>query len=332
MSPHVTTGTIFLGLDIGKSEHAFALVDGSADVLEHGKIRTDKRSRTAFVSRVLKTYPDLLVGAEATGMYHESIARAFLDAGMAIRIVNPQLTTTKAIRSSMRSVKTDASDAVGIAQKLREKRGNIGYVFSWDSERRTLQALGRSYAHLLWLRQSVKGHAEVYAERGTAHPAGLNASFLEPEIARMKKELILEAQRVFPNDFKIMVDIKGIGDETAARFLAETMGMERFKSGHALAAFAGLDPRVKESGTSVHGKGSMTKTGSVILRQLLGWSGMNIVRNNPVFRKRFEYDVARGKPRGVAYGSIARRLAVILYACLSQKVAFDPALVGSDLS
>jgi hypothetical protein len=66
-----------------------------------------------------------------------------------------------------------------------------------------------------------------------------------------------------------------------------------------------------------------------ILRNLLGWTGVNIVQYNEVFQKRFEYDVARGKPKGVAHGSIARRLAVILYTCLAKKVAFDPALVGA---
>jgi transposase len=329
MSPHVTSSTIFIGLDIGKSEHAFAAVDVSGEVLEQGKLRTDKRSLRSFVSRTRTKFPNLIVAAEATSFYHESIAKAFLEAGLAIQIVNPQLTTTKALRTSVRSVKTDATDAVGIAQKVREKRGRIGYAFTWDTDRRTLQALGRSYDHLLWQRQSLRAHISVYAERGLRPEYAPRIDVLASEIERVKGILVVEAQRIFPAEFQIMRDIKGIGEETAARFLAETMGMERFTDGHALAAFAGLDPRVKESGTSVRGRGSMTKTGSPILRQLLGWTGVNIVRFNPVFRRRFEYDVARGKPRGVAYGSVARRLAVVLYTCLSRRIPFDPTLVGA---
>ena len=328
MSHLVTESTQFLGFDIGKSEHAYAFVNVNGEVIDRGKLKTDKRSLKSFVSKTLKTHPDLVIGVEATGCYHESIARAFLDRGLAVLVLNPQLTTTKAMRSSVRSVKTDAADAVGIAQKLREKRGSIGHIFSWDVDRRTVQALGRSYDHLLWHRQSLKAHVAMFAERGLANEYAPDPDALGPEIARLRCDLISEARRVYPTEFEIMVAIPGIADETAARFLAETMGIERFKSGHALAAFAGLDPRVKESGTSVRGKGSMTKTGSSILRNLLGWTGMNIVQFNASFRKRFEYDLERGKPRGVAYGSIARRLTVILYACLSRKVPFDPALVG----
>mgnify|MGYP001592813037 CR=1 FL=1 len=329
MSPQVTTNTVFLGLDIGKSIHAYAAVDAVGDVVDHGKVRTDKRSLRSFVAKTRKAYQDVVIGVEATSFYHESVARAFLEAGIVVRVVNPQLTTTKAIRSSVRSVKTDASDAVGIAQKLREKRGRIGYDFCWDAERRALQALGRSYAHLLWQRQSLKAHVSVYAERGLRREYAPRVAALEPEIKRVGSLLISEAERIYPAEFRIMLAIRGIAEETAARFLAETMGTERFRNGHALAGFAGLDPRVKESGTSIRGKGSMTKTGSPILRQILGWTGMNIVRLNPSFKRRFEYDVARGKPRGVAYGSIARRLAVVLHTCLSQKVPFDPSLVGA---
>lgn len=331
MSPHVTPNTVFLGLDIGKSVHAFAVVDASGEVLEQGKLRTDKRTLRSFTGKIRRLYPDVIIGAEATSFYHESIGKAFLERALAVRVVNPLLTTTKATRDSVRSVKTDAADAVGIAQKLREKRGRIGHPFSWDAERRALQSLGRSYDHLLWQRQSLKAHVSVYAERGLRLQYAPRVATFEPEIKRLRGLLVSEAERIFPDEFRIMVGIKGIAEDTTARFLAETMGTERFLSGHALAAFAGLDPRVKESGTSVRGRGSMTKTGSPILRNLLGWGAVNIVQHNPAFRQRFEYDLSRGKPRGVAYGSIARRLAVVLYRCLSERVAFDPAKVGGLL-
>lgn len=330
MSLPVTNSTRFLGLDIGKSEHAYAIVDLCGEVVARGTTKTDKKSLASFVSKTRRAHKQLIVGAEATGHYHESVARAFLAAGIQIQVVNPQLTTTKAIRSSVRSVKTDASDAIGIAQKLREKRGAIGYPFTWDAERRALQALGRSYNHLQWQRQSLRMHLKVYSERGLDHAYAPRTDVLETEIARVRGILIAEASRVFPREFAIMIGIRGIGEETAAKFLAETMGMDRFRDGHALAAFAGLDPRVKQSGTSIRGKGHITKTGSPILRNILGWTGKCLVMWNEPFRKRFAYDVERGKPLGVAYGSIARRLAVILHACLTRQVEFDPALVGAS--
>ncbi len=329
MSHSVTESTIFLGFDIGKSEHAFAFVNAVGEVVHRGKLKTDKRSLKSFVSKAQKTHSDLVVGVEATGIYHERLARTFLDAGITVQVLNPQLTTTKAIRSSVRLVKSDAADAMGIAQKLREKRGDIGHPFSWNHERRALQALGRSYDHLLWHRQSLRAHVGMYKERGFAETFAPNPESLEPEISRLRRDLIAEARRVYPVEFEILVAVPGIADETAARMLAETMGIERFRNAHAFAAFVGVDPRVKESGTSVRGKTSMTKNGSPILRYLFGWTGRNVAQWSAPFRQRLDYDIGRGKPAGVAYGSIARRLAVVLYTCLVNKTPFDPSLVGA---
>ena len=328
MSSSFALVDVFVGLDIGKSNHAYAVVGANGEFIERGLAKTDRRSLSALVAKLLKVYPRMIVGAEATSYYHEAIARMFLERGVTIRVINPQLTTTKIMRSSMRSVKTDASDAEGIAQKLREKQGRIGHPFTWDPERRALQDIGRSFAHLLELRQSLKGRVDAALERGLATAYAIDISCLDAEILRAKQHLIQEAHRVFPEEMAIMCAIRGMGEDTSARFLAETMGMERFSDGHALAAFAGLDPRVRQSGTSVHGKGAITKTGSPLLRRTLCWGGRNLVMWNTAFRERFERDVARGKPRGVAYGSIARRLAVVLYVCLTKRIAFDPDQFG----
>ncbi len=331
MSHTVNEKTQFIGFDIGKSEHAYALVDIFGNVLARGKTRTDKRTLKSLVSKTKKAHPDLVVGIEATGHCHEGIARAFHDAGVTVRVLNPQLTTTKALRSSVRLVKSDAADAEGIARKLCEKRGAIGQVFTWNEERRALQALGRSYDHLLWHRQSLRAHVAMHEERGLRVRYSPEAGILDPEIARLRSHLIQEARRIFPAEFGIMIGVPGIADETAARILAETMGLDRFHSAHAFAAFMGVDPRVKESGTSVRGKTSMTKNGSSLLRFVFGWSARNVSVWCEPFRKRLDYDISRGKPAGVAYGSIARRLAVILHTCVVNRVPFDPALVGAPM-
>lgn len=318
-----------MALDIGKSEHAFAVVDPDGRAIERDTVQTNQRSLGAFARRITKRYPGAAVAVEATSSYHEAVALAFLRLGITVRVVNPVLTATKAISDSVRRVKTDASDALGIARKLCEKHGELGYPFSWNEQERALQALGRSFAHLRRLRQSLRAHARSYADRPWSAACAPSETVLDGEIDRLATQLAEQAKTVFPEEMTILTAIRGLGEATAARLLAETMGVTRFTSGRAFAAFAGLDPRVKESGTSVRGRRSMTKSGSPILRDILGWAGKSLVRWNPAFSQRFRYDVERGKPAGVAYGIAARRLAVILHSCLSRKQAFDPARVGT---
>ncbi|MFC1787863.1 transposase, partial [Patescibacteria group bacterium] len=132
---------VYLGVDIGKSEHAWTLIDASGSLLEEGTVLNKADRLVKFAKRISKDHPVLLMGCEATGSYYENIAIAFNKLGVVVRVINPALTSTKALRSSMRMTKTDKQDARGIARKLQEKKGDIGTVFSWNPEERRLQAM-----------------------------------------------------------------------------------------------------------------------------------------------------------------------------------------------
>jgi len=56
--------------------------------------------------------------------------------------------------------------------------------------------------------------------------------------------------------------IPEVGPITAVSFIAEIVDIGRFEEAKKLVAFVGLDSRVHQSGTSVHGKGYISKRGS----------------------------------------------------------------------
>ena len=70
-------------------------------------------------------------------------------------------------------------------------------------------------------------------------------------------------------DFSIIKSIPGIGDNLAARIIAELGDMTRFKKKNELVAFAGLDPRISESGKNDGDHMHITKKGNKRLRCLL---------------------------------------------------------------
>lgn len=70
-------------------------------------------------------------------------------------------------------------------------------------------------------------------------------------------------------DFSIIKSIPGIGDNLAARIIAELGDMTRFKKKNELVAFAGLDPRISESGQNDGDHMHITKKGNKRLRCLL---------------------------------------------------------------
>lgn len=93
----------------------------------------------------------------------------------------------------------------------------------------------------------------------------LNEDMAEAE--RTISEMIKLAQEL--PDFSIIKSIPGIGDNLAARIIAELGDMTRFKKKNELVAFAGLDPRISESGQDDGDHMHITKKGNKRLRCLL---------------------------------------------------------------
>lgn len=93
----------------------------------------------------------------------------------------------------------------------------------------------------------------------------LNEDMAEAE--RTIGEMIKLAQEL--PDFSIIKSIPGIEDNLAARIIAELGDMTRFKKKNELVAFAGLDPRISESGQNDGNHMHITKKGNKRLRCLL---------------------------------------------------------------
>ena len=87
------------------------------------------------------------------------------------------------------------------------------------------------------------------------------------EAERTIGEMIKLAQEL--PDFSIIKSIPGIGDNLAARIIAELGDMTRFKKKNELVAFAGLDPKISESGQNDGNHMHITKKGNKRLRCLL---------------------------------------------------------------
>lgn len=81
-----------------------------------------------------------------------------------------------------------------------------------------------------------------------------------------------------------LLTIPGLGLVTAAAILSEIGNIDNFSSAVKLIAFAGLDPKLKESG-SCQGRTPISKRGSKYLRSAIWYSAMVACRVEPTFRE-----------------------------------------------
>ena len=117
--------------------------------------------------------------------------------------------------------------------------------------------------------------------------------------------------------------IPGIAEETAARLLGEVLDFMRFKDAAALAAFAGLCPRLHQSGSSVHKRSRLSKRGNSAVRHILYFPTMSAIRHNPRVRALYERLLANGHCKMQALGAAMHKLLVLAYGVLKSQQPFD---------
>lgn len=110
--------------------------------------------------------------------------------------------------------------------------------------------------------------------------------------------------------------IVGVGTTLAASFLAEIGDITRFESPDKLAAFAGIDPSVKQSGEFNGTRNKMSKRGSPYLRRAFWLAAVSGIRFNPALKSIYDKKCAQGKHHAVAVSAVMHKLCNIVFAML----------------
>ncbi len=258
------------------------------------------------------TNESAVVGLESTGDYHLKAVTFFLDKGFTVKIINP-LITRQYIRATIRGTKTDRSDAELICKLVADGHGETAEMHRICDEKKELLRLAATIVRCttqLKLRLANTQRKEL---------AGL------AKAERQLKKLIVQAKAVSDSlvdeataeqspEEQHVDSIPGFAPKLAAVVVHEIGNIHRFKNAASLVAFAGLDPRVKESGLNAHGRGRITKRGSPYLRCAL-YLAANIARQ---FDSELETYYAKKKAEGrhhtEALCIIARKLVYRIYA------------------
>ncbi len=145
--------------------------------------------------------------------------------------------------------------------------------------------------------------------------------FLNLQIRKITKIFLNQMEKLKKNDMDIMKSIKGISDITSAHFLVEIKNINRFENKRKLAAFAGIDPAVKQSGNSLK-KGRISKKGSKSLRRYLYLMANSLIRSNDYFKNYYQKKKSQGMHHRKAIIALCNKLVRILFALLSNNQKF----------
>lgn len=124
----------------------------------------------------------------------------------------------------------------------------------------------------------------------------------------------------------LLTTIDGIGDNTAARLVAEFGDFSQFADGGAVAAFVGVVPIVSQSGKRQPQRAATGAHGDAKLRAKLWMPTLTAIQRNPWLRAFYERLIARGKLPKVAITAAMRKLVMAIVSVVKHRRPFTPML------
>lgn len=126
-----------------------------------------------------------------------------------------------------------------------------------------------------------------------------------------------------------LTTITGVGPTLAAVILSEIGGdIRRFSSPAKLAAYAGVDPTVRQSGDFSGSRMKMSKRGSPYLRRAIWLASTVAAFKDPAIHALYERKRAEGKDHMTVIGHICRKMISIIFAVLRDNTPYVPAAIS----
>jgi transposase len=316
-SPEAANYQHFVGIDVAAATATACEWAGAGRAGTPFTFSQTEEGYTCLVQR-LQSQPlpaeRILIVLEATGAYWLRLACHLVQQGYAVSVINPAQAHhfAKALLQRAKSDELDAQVLAELAARLQPAR--------WTPP----PAL---YAEL----QQVRNQQHALHQ----HPVVVEAvhqrlhdllATLDAQIQQIEREVhaVRQQDSAWAAAAARLQSITGVGLITTGWLLVATLAFSACATPEAATAYAGLAPRLRQSGSSVRGRPSSGHNGHARLRTALYLATLRATRFNPVIRHFYARLRAAGKPVKVARCAAARKLLHIAWALVTKDQDFDP--------
>lgn len=310
-----------IGLDVSKDTIDATLITtkGSKDYI---KISNNTEGFENLINWIkTKRIRKIAISMEATGIYYEQAAE-YLSALYTIFVINP-LKIKEYAKSQFSHTKTDKADSKLIAEFSNR---HLDKLTSFrPSENPTL------YKLINLLQQLKEQQKETQNRLHTAKDIYIKSTheaiieLLEEKIDQTSKRIegMIKQKESLNIEYQNLQTIPAIGKETAV-ILLRHLTDKNFETANKFVAFAGLSPKIEQSGTSVNKKGRLSRYGHRQLKRALFMPALVAYRMGafPQLVRNLE---ATKKPKMIIIVALMRKLAKIAFYIHKTKKPFDKA-------
>lgn len=133
-------------------------------------------------------------------------------------------------------------------------------------------------------------------------------------IMEVEKEIkaLLKSNQILGSIFLILMSIPGVGILLAAELMVLTNAFTKTVNSKEIAAYLGICPHSKQSGTSVHRKAKSTGLGPSRIRKLVFLAAVSQCYHNKDFKEYYQRKELTGKPGMLIINNLANKLLKII--------------------
>ncbi|MGH8338090.1 MAG: IS110 family transposase [Gammaproteobacteria bacterium] len=318
-----------VGIDVSKLKLDVCVAVGAK--FKYKVVKNTRSGHAELIAWLLQRHlsPDVPVVLEATGPYSEAAATALADAGWRVSVVNPARVKGFA-QSQLSRNKTDKADAKLLATFAQ--RADLELWQPPSPAVRELHALVDRLQALQDMHQQECNRLEALSQSTLQGKQSRvvamvqeHIDWLNTQIAEIESEIHdhIDGNPDLKHDADLIRSIPGCGPKLAAQFLAYVGDVRRFKSAKALAAFVGVTPRQKQSGSSVNGRTTISRAGHARARKALYMPGLVAKRYNPVVMAMAKRLESRGLAPKAIVGASMHKLVHLIYGVIKSGTYFD---------
>ena len=311
---------MYVGIDVAKASLQVCVLSNPIQQQSFANTKAGWKTLGSYLSQ----WEDVWVALEATGTYGDGLTHFLFEAHYRVSVINPARIKAYG-KSQMKRHKTDAIDAHLIADFCRTQQPLLWQPLSAEAEE--LRELVRHLDDLKQSRQREKNRLEAKPKsKVVVKQIEQLIGYLDRQIEQAQENIRrhIEQHPPLKSQSDLLISIPGIGFQTSAQVLAQLGDLSRYDDVRQVVAMVGLDPTLRQSGSTMHYTVGIARMGQASLRAALYMPAIVAARCNPILKVFAERMVSKGlKPLQVIV-AVMRKLLHLAYGVIKHQRPFDP--------
>jgi len=329
----------YVGIDVHKKMCQAAVLDEDGELLDQIRFLNKKEDIKEFALKLLTFRDDVKAVVESTGNLWIQIHDILEKFGIDVSLSNPGKTRLIAEAKN----KTDKVDAKILARLLRADMLFTCYVPGEEIRNRReflrhrlnlvkMRTMVKNRIHSLLDKYTLRSPYNSWTKKWVAWLREQDLGFMDNAIIKGQLAILetfneqirvmedkIAAIAVDDSQVKLLMTIPGIGYFTASLLVAEIGDINRFSNDKKISSWAGLAPRISQSGETTHigrvGKGNKR------VAALMVQSAHNARRYDARFSRAYK-QVSRRGGKGKAIVAVAHEMIRIVYFMLRDNAPY----------